>query len=201
MTGICFALNSGETLSWHVENQWEVEIIRRNQNVTEAEWACWAPWLQSHGQGHIFWSREPHRGNNDISRDWNKAMYSFSYPYGLLKHTNNSGILHHCFVDCLEEVHKLSEKKGQGLNGCFGKSASLGRIWQALFTVRESSTYKSSETPREPSSKSSRDKARHPKYFSLSKNKQQQQKSRKLNPRPSLFSTKNYEAGFFQRSL
>lgn len=188
--GICFALNSGETLSWHVENQWEAEIIRGSQNATEAEWACWASWFQSHGQGHIFWSREPHKGNNDISRDWNKAMYSFSYPYGPLKHINKSGILHYCFVVCLEVVHKLLEKKGQALNECFGKSASLGRIWHALFTVRESSAYKSSETPKEPSSKTSGDKARHPKYFSLSKNKQS--KSRKLNPRPSLVSTKNY---------
>lgn len=55
-------------------------------------------------------------------------MYSFSYPYGLLKHINKSGFLHYCFVEGLEVVHKLLEKKGQALKECFGKSASLGGI-------------------------------------------------------------------------
>lgn len=137
--------------------------LRGSQIATGAEWACWASWLQSRGQGHRSWCHEPHRGKNDISRDWNKAMYSFSYPYGLLKHINKSGFLHYCFVEGLEVVHKLLEKKGQALKECFGKSASLGGIWHALFTVWESSTCKSSEKPKEPSSKTSRDKARRPK--------------------------------------
>lgn len=161
---ICFALNSGETLSWQVENQWAAEIISGEAKLL---WglneACWASWFQPYGQGHRSWCHELRRGNNDISRDWNKAVYSFSYPYGLLKHINKSGFLHYCFVQGLEAVHKLLEKKGQALKECFGKSASLGGIWHALFTVWESSTFKSSKKPKEPSSKTSGDKARHSK--------------------------------------
>lgn len=65
-------------------------------------------------------------------------MYSFSYPYGLLKHINKSGFLHFCFVEGLEVVHKLLEKKGQALKECFGKISILGRdLTRFVYSVRE----------------------------------------------------------------
>ncbi|XP_032060368.1 uncharacterized protein LOC116499670 [Aythya fuligula] len=104
------------------------------------------------------------------------------------------------FLGCLEVVCKLSGEKGQAAAERFGKPASWRRGWRALSAAGEGSARTSSATPEEPQSKTSRDKETRPECFSLSKNKQQQ-KSRKLNPRPSSGSAENYEAGFSQRSL
>lgn len=114
-------------------------------------------------------------------------------------HKLKPSFLRYYFLGCLEVVCKLSGEKGQAAAEHFGKPASWRRGWRALSAVGEGSARTSSATPEEPQSKTSGDKETRPECFSLSKNKQQQ-KSRKLNPRPSSGSAENYEAGFSQRS-
>lgn len=170
--------------------------LRRSQNVIEPNEP--GVLLLSVIQNHVLQCCEPRKQNADTFTFWNKALHSFPHPAACWEHKFKPNVLHCCFVSCLEVVHKLSEKKGQAVSECFGKSVSLRRVWHALFVVGSICT--PCETPKEPSNKTSQDEVRCPEYFSLSENKHKEWKSRKLKPRPSLGSTENRWAGCSQWS-